>query len=445
MFVIMAIFVNAAIAQLPSYVPASGLILYYSFNGNANDLSGHGITGTVVGASYGADRFGTANAALHFTGTGESVTTHKIDRTTVNTFSYSVWVNPDTSASIPSQGSSSGLTTYESLTCVIAPADGWNWSTGMTDVGVGLNVANNGIYVIEHGQSITNVSLSWSGTLTGWHHVVLEYVSKQPQLYIDGAFVQNGLTSSYTVHPSVACDSYVTGSSYPYLTAGFGHGLYPIYVPPYNYMGGIDDMAIYNRALTPCEITELYDTTATTITISGTSSLCPGQTTTLTSSVTGGSWSSSNTGVATVGSSTGIVLGTGSGVANISYTMGTGCYGIMAVSVNSLPNISGATSVCIGSSVTLSIALTGGTWSSSPEVSIGSSTGIMTGLSPGLAHVAYTLPTGCFSSTIISVNPVPPTPYGAAQVCVGAYNSGARYQCGGSIYCFRNGGITTGR
>ena len=37
----------SANAQLPGYVPSSGLVGWYPFNGNANDESGNGRDGTV--------------------------------------------------------------------------------------------------------------------------------------------------------------------------------------------------------------------------------------------------------------------------------------------------------------------------------------------------------------------------------------------------------------
>ena len=46
----------------------SGLVAYYPFNGNANDESGNGHHGTVMGATLTSDRFGRPNKAYHFNG-----------------------------------------------------------------------------------------------------------------------------------------------------------------------------------------------------------------------------------------------------------------------------------------------------------------------------------------------------------------------------------------
>jgi uncharacterized protein YjdB len=414
-------FINPAIAQLPGYVPTSGLIAYYGFNNNSNDLSGHGNNGIVSGPTYTADRFGNSNAAVHYTGTAERITTHTIDRTTINSFTYSVWVNTTFSASIPAEGSSSGLTSSSPYSCIIPAVDGANWGTGSIHVGAGLNVAANGVYVAEHGNSITNVALAWTGTLTGWHHIVLTYVSKMPKLYIDGYLVHNGITSSYIVHPSLACDSFTASGVQPYVTAGFGHGLYPITVPSYNYSGDLDDLAIYSRALSSCEISELYDTVLTIGAISGLTTIMSCSSTTLTCPSTGGTWATSTPSVAVVGSSTGIVTGGISGYSTISYTTLSGCVSVVTVNVIPLPSITGPSTVCQGLSITLSNSLSGGRWySGSANAQIDSITGVLTGMLPGTSPITYLLPSGCSVALMVTVNPVPAVPDGPDHICAGS-------------------------
>ncbi len=87
------------------------------------------------------------------------------------------------------------------------------------------------------------------------------------------------------------------------------------------------------------------------------------------------------------------------------------------------PFISGAASVCAGSTTTLT-DLPGGTWSSSDTTVafIGLTTGIVTGAAvttPGSATITYTSPTGCTTTQIITVYPLPPAITGTMHVCVG--------------------------
>jgi subtilisin-like proprotein convertase family protein len=135
-------------------------------------------------------------------------------------------------------------------------------------------------------------------------------------------------------------------------------------------------------------------------TLSGTQAICQQSTTTFTSSASGGTWSSSNTAVATV-SSSGIVTGVSAGTATITYTVaGTGdCPNATAtrtVTVTALTtagSFSGNTNVFIGATSTLSSSVSGGVWSSSNNTvaTIGSSTGLVSGLAAGTSTITYTV------------------------------------------------------
>jgi gliding motility-associated-like protein len=64
-------------------------------------------------------------------------------------------------------------------------------------------------------------------------------------------------------------------------------------------------------------------------TLSGTQAVCVGSTTAFSSTEAGGTWSSSNTGIATIDASSGLVTGVGAGTATITYTV-TGCSTVFA-------------------------------------------------------------------------------------------------------------------
>ena len=153
--------------------------------------------------------------------------------------------------------------------------------------------------------------------------------------------------------------------------------------------------------------------------ITGINFMCSGSNTTLSDTSSGGTWSSSNSSIATVGSTTGIVTGVSSGIATITYTVG-GSYVILPVSVNPLPTMSGPGSLCNGSSGLISVSPSGGNWySSAPAIISVGIGGVATALSSGSSIIKYTLPTGCYSTTVISVSPVDPI-YGPNAVCVGS-------------------------
>ncbi|MBX2906609.1 MAG: Ig-like domain-containing protein [Taibaiella sp.] len=155
--------------------------------------------------------------------------------------------------------------------------------------------------------------------------------------------------------------------------------------------------------------------------ITGTPKVCVAGVRALSNAISGGTWSSSSTGVATVGSSSGIVSGLVPGTSVITYTPGSGCFTSVVVTVSpEPPGIIGATQLCAGGVTTLSNAVGGGTWSSTGTiVSVGSSTGVVSGITTGTSVVTYSLATGCSKYATVTVNPLPSLIVGPTQVCLG--------------------------
>jgi hypothetical protein len=150
-------------------------------------------------------------------------------------------------------------------------------------------------------------------------------------------------------------------------------------------------------------------TTAATITvappptpIAGPIHVCAGQTTTITDSVAGGSWSSSNSAYVCVSPVAGVAKGMGTGSATITYAIGS-CRTTVIVTVDPSPYIYGKSKICEGATVTLS-AGTGGTWSiSGSGAATINSMGQATGVAVGTAIVTYVLANGCFDTMAVSV------------------------------------------
>ncbi len=156
--------------------------------------------------------------------------------------------------------------------------------------------------------------------------------------------------------------------------------------------------------------------------ITGTPEVCTGSTTTLANSSPGGTWSSSNPSVGSIDGS-GVVTGITAGTTTISYVTGMGTE-TAEVTVNPLPAaLSGPAVVCSGSSVTLASESEGGSWSSSnASIATAGTAGVISGISSGTAVISYTLPTGCYTTATVSVDPLPATiGYSVNHVCEGSY------------------------
>ena len=150
--------------------------------------------------------------------------------------------------------------------------------------------------------------------------------------------------------------------------------------------------------------------------ITGSSILCVGDSSTLNDLTTGDVWSSTSLSVASVGA-TGVVTALGAGTTTISYTDANSC-GILAatvvVTVEALPvvpaAISGVATMCVSGVINLSDITPGDTWSSStPGVATITSAGAVTGVGAGVTLISYTETNGCGSATTtiaITVNPL---------------------------------------
>ena len=133
----------------------------------------------------------------------------------------------------------------------------------------------------------------------------------------------------------------------------------------------------------------------------------------------GGTWSSSNTTIATIGTS-GYLTPVSTGVVTITYTLG-GSYVTGTFTVDPMPAaITGSTSFCVGSTTTLMDATPGGVWSTAAytgSASINPSTGVATGVTPGAVWVYYTVG-GCHATAMDTVlGTAAPVITGPTQVC----------------------------
>jgi Secretion system C-terminal sorting domain/Bacterial Ig-like domain (group 2) len=160
--------------------------------------------------------------------------------------------------------------------------------------------------------------------------------------------------------------------------------------------------------------------------ISGSSFVCQGASIVLSDAIPGGTWSSSNTTASVVG---GTVTGMTMGIDTIAYTITNACGTAIAtktVSVGVAPNagaISGASNVCVGSSITLTDAVGGGIWSASNNKASVSG-GTVIGVASGTDTIKYTVTNACGSAMATKVISIISAPRagsitGPSSVCVG--------------------------
>jgi hypothetical protein len=220
-------FAGSGTAQnLPSYVPANGLVGWWPFNGNANDESGNNNNGTVNGATLTADRFGNAGKAYEFNGSSYIISTQVSNIPLGNSpRTFSFWMK-------------SNITTSPSNRDMI------NWGTTALSQRFGFVMYDGLPYFVGEGDDF------YGSTPIGnnnWHFIVLTYTGSVVSIYIDGDLDASQNKNLNTIGPDL-----VIGRS------ALDHPLFT------TYAGLVDDVGIWNRALTQQEITALYQGANTT-------------------------------------------------------------------------------------------------------------------------------------------------------------------------------------
>jgi hypothetical protein len=221
-------------------VTTDGLVAYYSFDGNADDQSGNGYNGTVYGATLTADRFGAANSAYSFDGIDDYISVDYTAAFQLPVFTVSAWVLP--TVDLSSEGSPSWIvgrgediiTDLAAFNLLVAhPA-----STLANGVSVLYETSGNADHFFD-----TNV---YPDTDKWTHLVASRAADGLLSIYIDGS-----LTGQWSSTPEPTSDSFqdlLIGAYW------FVPNPSTAYITNF-YTGAIDDVAIYNKALTPSEIT----------------------------------------------------------------------------------------------------------------------------------------------------------------------------------------------
>lgn len=201
---------------------SQGLVGWWLFNEQggikANDISGRGNNGTLIGGPTWN------NQSLSFDGTNDYVVTGNYATSNSSPMTWSVWVNP-TATSNNTNGIIGYSTTSPERIALVSGHSGAN-----TDKWAIYTPGSGYIFGSTHG-------------LNQWYHLVMVFDGTNVSLYVNGVLDISPTAASYTA------------GTIPFAFGRFYYNLNGYYFP-----GSLDDVRVYNRALSAAEVQQLYET-----------------------------------------------------------------------------------------------------------------------------------------------------------------------------------------
>ncbi len=226
---------------LPSNLQ-NGLVGYWPFCGNANDESGNGNNGVVNGATLKEDRFGVTNAAYDFDGVNDEITVSGNDFGNGN-FSVSGWINAN----------ASNLNDTQNQILIFGYDNGnKNLEVQLTNISqeeiinkLRFSMRN----LISNDYDLISVN---EIVFSEWTHFVIQREQDVQKFYVNGSLV--GINSQITTNDVMENGLMSIGNGMNNVSGRYFHGT-------------IDDIGIWNRALSADEVQQLYTLNACTFTI----------------------------------------------------------------------------------------------------------------------------------------------------------------------------------
>jgi hypothetical protein len=221
---------------------SDGLVAYYPFYGNANDESGNGHDGTVFGATLTSNRFGTSDRAYLFDGIDDYISVDYTDAFQLPVITVSAWIFPTIDlltatsvASVATRGED--INTDRAAFCLLVSNEDSIWANG-----VSVLYEDAGDHDLFYDTNIYPQVGEWT------HLAASRAENGLVSIYINGSLVGQWYS---TPEPASNCFQDLLIGAYWYRPTT------PTAVITNFFTGAIDDVLIYNRALSDDEIVEL--------------------------------------------------------------------------------------------------------------------------------------------------------------------------------------------
>ena len=192
---------------------------YYPFNGDAKDAVGS-VNGSIVGAILAPDRFWNPNSCYNFNGNGNRIEFSNPPIQSTDNWTIAAWINP------------ANFTQEEKIAVQVGfdnAQQGDGYGIGFWRSSEIIGIASGTDVIFGSGTSLS---------LTGqWYHIVMLRDTDLTKFYINGVKSKNDSVATYKTPTD--------------FTIGSQNGVRW-------FTGAIDDVRIYNRALSADEVAALY-------------------------------------------------------------------------------------------------------------------------------------------------------------------------------------------
>lgn len=218
--------------------PSNGLVAYYPFNGNAGDSSGFNNHGTAFsGITPSVDRKNVSSGAYYFNGTSSAQITaqasNSLSTQYMKEITFSLWMKPNVSPSTTPIRRLLNLQVGSSASTAI-------------NFEINLNYQNNKLELVNYNQGVYAYTFNSNSSINPnkWTHLALTIDSlNNVKLYIDAVL-------DYAINSApIAKGTNQTLNIGAHQTLGW------------NYLGLMDEVRIYNRALRLNELEQLAEVT----------------------------------------------------------------------------------------------------------------------------------------------------------------------------------------
>lgn len=224
---------SSAFSQnIPSYVPSNGLVGYWGLDGNAKDASSNANHGVIHNATPTTDRYGKSNSAFQFSGNDNNtvsyIATGFKNLPSGNTpRTISAWVTHDTYGGQGGQGNEGH------------PIFGYGKPQGNQGNEVFFAKTSGNKAFILYGGYENDLTIDFTYTTKTWYHIVALFDGTTAKLYANNNIIGSSDKASW----NTTLDSLFIGSQCNKMKY---------------HNGKIDELGIWNRALTTEEINKLY-------------------------------------------------------------------------------------------------------------------------------------------------------------------------------------------